>query len=143
MTTVVIVKNNTVADQWLSDFGVILSPSGQITLSETAPLSDIYSSQDLKSKVSNNIFLISNGSEYFDVDDALLYLDFTTDYELETTALSGVEPVVVDQNRWKVLADEVVRINPWSQHHIFFRPLTLDEGSMIELQEGSDYVLEQ
>jgi hypothetical protein len=91
MATTVVVKNNTVANQWLSDFGIVLAASGQITLSDVADLDEIYSSADLKTKVTNDIFIINNGQQDLAKADALKYIDFTTDYELDTTALSGVD----------------------------------------------------
>lgn len=91
MATTVIVKNNTVANQWLSDFGIVIAASGQITLSDVADLDEIYTSKDLKTKVNGDIFLISNGQEFLTKTEALKYIDFTTDYELDTTALSGID----------------------------------------------------
>lgn len=91
MATTVIVKNNTVANQWLSDFGIVIAASGQITLSDVADLDEIYASKDLKDKVNNDIFLINNGQQWLSKTEALKYIDFTTDYELDTTALSGVD----------------------------------------------------
>lgn len=95
--TTVIVKNNTVSNQWLSDFGIALVASGQIALNEVARLSKIYSSNDLKTKVTNDIFIINNGTSDLSKADALLYLDFTTDYELESAALSGADLTYLEE----------------------------------------------
>jgi hypothetical protein len=98
MPTIVIVKNNTVATQWLSDFGIALAASGQVTLTDTATRDHIYGSVDLKTKVANSIFVINDGTNDLSLSDAIDYLDFTTDYELNSVALSGIdlEPIYTD-----------------------------------------------
>ena len=97
MSTTVIVKNNTVSTQWLSDFGLAIAFGGQITLNETESLDAIYGSKNLKDMVSLGYVVINNGSQDLSTSDGLLYLDFTTDYELKSAALSGVDLTYLEE----------------------------------------------
>ena len=83
MAYIVIVKNDTTSVITIEDLGIEISGSGQVTLSDISNLSEIISSNDLKSLVSNSTLIINNGINDLSVEDGLKYISINTDYEDE------------------------------------------------------------
>lgn len=100
MSVTVIVINNTLSDYLLNDFGVTIPALGQIVLSDTEPFGSIIDSDDLNTSVINEEVIINDGITNLTTEEALQFLNDTTDYTLYnvTDSISGG----TDSKKWAV-----------------------------------------
>ena len=77
----VIAKNNTGSSVLIDDLGIDVPAGGQLNLSELFEFEDISGSDNLKTLVNNDTFIINNGVIDLSKSDSLLHIYHQTVYE--------------------------------------------------------------
>lgn len=70
----VVVKNVSGNSNWLNDFGIIVPSGGQVTLSDVASYELIGGSKDLKQKITDDVFIINDGTDDLNKNDSIDYV---------------------------------------------------------------------
>ena len=126
----IILWNISGVKQHIEDLGADFAPDEKVELAEYYEIDELHNSEDLKQAIKDEAFVLMDHSGMLSIEDALDAITIESLYE------------DTQNEKWLYEEGSATRVIKYTQLHITGRPLVLEEGAVLELEEGADIIID-